>query len=319
MLFRSYDTRELAIRRLHKSYVTAFSLLLAQKIKKFQVKFQKKKDNIKSFEVNKNAIKITAEGEIRIFPTRLKNNIRLRKRDRTKLIKLETKKANTNTVIIKEYNKWYICLQFPASKNNNKEKPIFSSVFLDPGVRKFQNFYSPDGICGHLGDRYCKKNITPIKKEISKYRSIIETEKKKNLKKRCWKLITKVKNIVGDLHNQTANFLTTTFEAIFIPIFETKKMANKATRKIDKGTTSEMLSLSHYKFREKLKNMCKIRGNKFKVITEENTSKTCTNCGTINKDLGKLEIFKCKKCKLEIDRDINASRNICIKNIKTEV
>jgi len=33
-----YDTRELAIRRLHKSYATAFSLLKNNKIKKFQVK-----------------------------------------------------------------------------------------------------------------------------------------------------------------------------------------------------------------------------------------------------------------------------------------
>ncbi len=62
--------------------------------------------------------------------------------------------------------------------------------------------------------------------------------------------------------------------------------------------------------------MCKIRGNKFKVITEEYTSKTCTGCGKINKSLGGKEEFKCGKCGIEIDRDLNASRNICIMNIK---
>ena len=62
--------------------------------------------------------------------------------------------------------------------------------------------------------------------------------------------------------------------------------------------------------------MCNIRGNNFKIITEEYTSKTCTDCGKINKNLGGKEEFKCGKCGLEIDRDINTSRNICIKNIE---
>ena len=37
-----YDTRELAIRRLHKSYNTAFSLLRTKNIKTFDIKYKKK-------------------------------------------------------------------------------------------------------------------------------------------------------------------------------------------------------------------------------------------------------------------------------------
>ena len=224
-------------------------------------------------------------------------------------------------MITKEYNKWYICINIPKEKIiDKKEKPIFSSVFLDPGTRKFQNFYSPDGLCGHIGNRFCKKEINPLIKKYEEYQKIIGDKKKEirrnKLWKRCYELITKVKNKVSDMHNQTANFLSTTFESIFIPIFETKKMVDKDTRKITKKTVKELLNLSHYKFRNKLENMCKIRGNKFKIITEEYTSKTCTDCGKINKNLGGKEDFKCEKCGLIIDRDINASRNICIKNIE---
>jgi putative transposase len=224
-------------------------------------------------------------------------------------------------MITKEYNRWYICINIPKENiKEEKEKPIFSSVFLDPGTRKFQNFYSPDGICGHIGDRFCKKEITPLINKYEEYQKIIGNKNKeinkKGLWKRCYELITKVKHKVSDMHNQTANFLSTTFESIFIPIFETRKMVEKDTRKITKKTVKELLNLSHYKFRNKLADMCKIRGNKYKVITEEYTSKICTDCGKINKKLGGKEEFKCEKCGLEIDRDINASRNICIKNIK---
>ena len=40
------------------------------------------------------------------------------------------------------------------------------------------------------------------------------------------------------------------------------------------------------------------------------SSKTCSRCGFINKQLGSEEIFVCPKCNLVIDRDYNASLNI---------
>jgi len=40
------------------------------------------------------------------------------------------------------------------------------------------------------------------------------------------------------------------------------------------------------------------------------TSKTCSRRGWVNKDLKGAGTFKCPKCRLEIDRQKNASRNI---------
>ena len=310
----------MAIRRLYKSYITSFALFKKGIINFFKIKFIKKKENRKSFEVNKKAITITKEGNLIIFPRRLSTEIRLRKRDRKKLQELKIKNPYTNTVIKKEYKKWYICINIPSDKIKHKDTPIYTSVFLDPGIRKFQSFYSPDGLCGNLGNRYVKKHISPLKEKYERLQKIIGDKKisvnRENVKDRCGVLITKIQNIVSDLHNQAANFLTTTFKSIFIPIFETKKMVKKETRNINKITTKELLSLSHYKFRDKLKNMCKTRGNNYKVVTEEYTSKMCSNCGNLHKNLGGSEIYKCKKCKIEIDRDINAGRNIFLKNIR---
>ena len=108
--------------------------------------------------------------------------------------------------------------------------------------------------------------------------------------------------------------LTSLFKNICIPEFSTKEMVNKKDRCINNKTVDSLLKLSHYKFKTKLQNMCKNRKNNIFIVNESYTSKTCGNCGEINNKLGGQSIFKCKKCKIEIDRDINAARNICIKN-----
>lgn len=74
-----------------------------------------------------------------------------------------------------------------------------------------------------------------------------------------------------------------------------------------------MLFWSHYKFKQRLIWKCNLTGTNLKIVNESYTSKTCTGCGWINKDLGNKNIFKCLKCNLKIDRDINGARNILIK------
>jgi hypothetical protein len=50
-----------------------------------------------------------------------------------------------------------------------------------------------------------------------------------------------------------------------------------------------MQMLSHYKFRQHLKNKCNEYGCEMIVVTEEYTSKTCTNCGKIENNFRKRE------------------------------
>jgi len=313
-----YDTRQFAIRKLVDAYKTSIKLLKNKQIKEFNIRYKSKKENSFYFEVNKNAIKINKDGDIKVFTTRLQNNLRLRKRDKKKIKNIFIDHAYTNTIIKKEYDKWYICLVIPNIKHNIN-KPVFDNVFLDPGVRTFQTFYSPNGLCGKLGNEIAKTKLKPLTTKYSNLQSIIDKEKnkstKKHLKKRCGKLITKVKNIVSDFHNQSANTLTTLFKHIFIPEFNVKDMVKSDKRKIYKNSVKSLLNLSHYKFSTKLKSICKTRGNKIFIINEAYTSQTCGVCGKLNEDLKDKKIFKCSECNLEIDRDLNAARNICLRNI----
>lgn len=66
-----------------------------------------------------------------------------------------------------------------------------------------------------------------------------------------------------------------------------------------------------YEFKRQLEYKCKFRGIGF-VIADRfyPSSKTCSQCGSIKKDLKlKDRIYKCS-CGLSIDRDLNASINL---------
>ena len=50
-------------------------------------------------------------------------------------------------------------------------------------------------------------------------------------------------------------------------------------------------------------------------MSEEYTSKLCSKCGTLGEKYVKRK-KRCENCKYEINRDVNGSRNILLKNAK---
>jgi transposase len=72
---------------------------------------------------------------------------------------------------------------------------------------------------------------------------------------------------------------------------------------------------SFYKFRERLEYKCSIYNKKLFLVDESYTSKTCGNCGILN-EVGSNELFTCSTCNIGMDRDVNGSRNIFIKNVR---
>lgn len=73
---------------------------------------------------------------------------------------------------------------------------------------------------------------------------------------------------------------------------------------------------SHYTFKQRIlwkasqTTWCQVH-----IVTEDYTSKTCGNCGFIKDNLGRAKIYKCEKCKMVMDRDVNGARNIYLKNL----
>ncbi len=83
--------------------------------------------------------------------------------------------------------------------------------------------------------------------------------------------------------------------------------------KLNHKTSRNMYNLGFYTFKEKLKSKCETNNCELVICTEDYTSKTCSNCGNIY-EVGSSKIYSCSKCKCIFDRDINAAKNIYLKN-----
>ncbi len=89
-------------------------------------------------------------------------------------------------------------------------------------------------------------------------------------------------------------------------IVKNKKNQNVLNRRLN--------NLKFYLFKQRLLYKSKIYGKQVFFIPEHYTTKMCSFCGKLN-DPGRSKIYNCSSCKINVDRDINASKNILIKGI----
>ena len=317
-----YDTRQLALKQLASNYKTGFTQLKNKTINKFEMKFKSKRNPRQYFFVDHRTLK---PKEMKIFTRSIKNPFKLRNK-MNKWWKKNILDSKQDISIRREKNRYYMCIP-RKSKSLKSDNFIYehqhNCVALDPGVRTFQTLYSEEGIVGKIGYNVCD-DLIDIGLKVDKLTSCLSTTKKikktrYNMKKRCFLLRTKIKNKVNDLHWKTANYLCTTYKHIFLPKFETSNMVKKnlpyRARNIESKTVRNMLSLSHFKFKEKLIYLSQNYGSKVHVCEEHYTTQACGGCGLLNK-IGGSKVYNCRDCKFKIDRDYNGARNIYMKNMK---
>jgi transposase len=207
------------------------------------------------------------------------------------------------------YKKSYIII---VPFDNTEEKTVTQNkkCGIDIGVRTFLTTYSKHE-CMEIGTNN-NKIIDKIHKKLdhicSSYdKKLISKTKKTNL---YIKNQDKLKNKITDVHNKTARLLLSKYRNIVIGKVSTKKMISNLTGNLHAITKRRLMALSHYKFRMKLKSMATKFNCNIIEHDEFMTSKTCSNCKHINRNLGSSKIYNCYNCNLNIDRDINASINI---------
>ncbi len=289
------EIRENTVRDLIKAYSTTFSNLKSGNITHFKMRFRKKNSN-QSIVINKKSIKYN-NGNFIIYPKFL-GKLKVGKRSKKDYL------INNETRMVYDGIHYYLCILKPFNKQEiNDRKDI---VILDPGLRTFLTGYSQQEVFK------ISRNPEILKKFRTKLDLLISLRtKKKKVKKKIIRQRNKIKNLIDDLHWKAINYLTKNYKTILLPQFESQKMMGK-NRKVNR----DFNNLKHYQFKIRLLHKIReIPDTKVYIVTEEFTSKTCSNCGVIKQNLGSSKVLECISCGKSIDRDINGARNIFIKNV----
>ena len=267
-----------------------------------------------------------------------------------RLIEDKTLKEDAKIIWDKRTDGWYLSVlidkevkkKLSVDGGQSSVADPGSIVSLDPGVRSFNTFYSPDGTHGELLTGALKVAMSMCKKmdKIRSDRNKIKDQHKKSLQMlkdgarddsashgtqsdyfvhrnrlahldhRFHKISSQLRNWRCNAHYDAINFLIGRYNYILIPEFQTQRISARAERNISSKTVRSMYTMSHFMFRSRLMAKAELDECKtVKVIQEPGTSKTCGNCGYWNSDLGSKKTYRCPECKIELDRDINGARN----------
>lgn len=217
-------------------------------------------------------------------------------------------KSNSILQYNKNTNKYHIIS--PFNKDMNKIVKREKHCGIDLGVRTFATVYSPNNSL-EIGT-----NLTPTidnyNKKIDKIKSDKDLKILSQVKydKILYKYGNKMRNKIDDLHKKVSVFLVNKYENIHLGKISTMNVISNKKGNLREITKRRINVLSYYKFTETIKKMALKYKSNVNDINEYMTSKKCHRCENIHENLGANKIYKCKRCKIKIDRDINASINI---------
>ncbi|NEO44758.1 MAG: transposase [Moorea sp. SIO4A3] len=195
------------------------------------------------------------------------------------------------------------------------------AIALDPGVRTFLTGF--DGqkfvdlgvgdigriyrLCSYLDDLISRAALA---------KGSSNKRKRFKLRKAAQRIRVKIRNLINEAHKKISCYLTSEYQVIYLPKFETSQMVSKSKRKIRSKTVRAMMNWAHYRFKMTLKHQAAKRGCFVVDVTEEYTSKTCTKCGHVHSKLGGSKKFACSECGHTLDRDHNGAFGIFLKALR---
>lgn len=285
-----------AIKDVLKARKTAFTLLKLKHIKHFQLRGKKQSKPTQTiiidqqdFSKNKNSFYTKALGI-------LDSSIPIRRTNITHDCKL-TYDRNKNTFI----------LHSPRDIVITETSELFNSCGIDPGLKTFLTVYNPEKECIKIMNRDNTKKLSRL---INKKISLMKLKRTRIVSKAILRNNSKIYNNVKELHYKTARLLCKSYNNIYLGKLSTQSIVKGNLTSFDKHFAH---ALSHFTFSQILENKCNEFNKKLYYVDESYTSKTCGMCGSMY-DVKLSRVYSCDNCLQQYDRDMNAARNILIKN-----
>lgn len=209
---------------------------------------------------------------------------------------------------------WYISVGIEQEKNQEELTDI--SLGIDLGLKDLA-ICSDGTVYKNINKTYMVRKIEKRLKRLQKQVSRKYEKNKKGKEYVKTKNIIKLEKQIQQVHRRLANIRNNYLHQTTTNIVKTKPYRVV----IEDLAVSDMMKNKHLsdairkqgfsEFRRQLEYKCNFRGIKLVVADRfYPSSKSCSQCGKIKKDLKlKDRVYKCS-CGLNIDRDLNASINL---------
>lgn len=251
-------------------------------------------------------------------------------------MKLKDELCDMTLIRSKWLNRYWLCIPYKITIPTTESFPE-KLLSIDPGVRTFQTWYRSDGSYGQNGNE-ARQRLLSINKRISELQSRLDripktskrntketnneiTKARLPLEKKKRHLFLKKADWITHCHYESMRELTLYEKTlILLPSFQVQQMIAKKERKrgpLSREVKQSMVDLSFYKFRmrfeallgetprEKVPAQGCDRG-----IHEQNVRELWKHQESISGDT-----YRCSRCKVVLDRDVNGARNIMLKAI----
>jgi len=290
-----------SIKQVCTNLKSAESNLLRYNIKRFRMKYWKNKRPSQTIDVEKQYIK-----KNKICPKILGDIKYIYNKKPYFLENINNGIKINYNLITEKYT-----LLVPHKYEYKKEEKKYKTISLDPGLRTFMT-----GLSENNSLKIGNNIFSYINKKI-RYLNKLKLNKnipKKIIKKNEKLINRKIYNKIDELHWKTIKYLTDNYTNILLGDMSAKSIVSHNRSVLSKSGRTSCLKMRFFDFRKRLEYKCKRNGNNYKLINENYSSKTCSNCGNYNYKLTKEKIYNCSKCYITLDRDINACRNIFMIN-----
>ncbi len=199
-------------------------------------------------------------------------------------------------------NKWYAC--FSCNEVTQKLLPQSDKVVgIDVGIKSFLTDSEGNKVDN---PKYLKKSLKELRvKQRKLARAKKGSSRRKDTKLQLSKCYEKVANQRSDFNHKLANEYIKKYGTI---VYEKLKIKNMVK---NRHLSRDINDCSWGQFFEYLTYKAEYAGREIIKVNPRNTSKMCSECGAINKDLTLNDRqWVCQSCGVLHDRDINASKNI---------
>ena len=220
-----------------------------------------------------------------------------------------------NCVISRTADDWFVSFKVPFIAT--KTVKINEIVGVDLGIKILATLSTGETYDNKRAFKANKRKLKLAQRQVSK--KFKKGQKQSNNYKKAVLKVAKIHQKIANIRKDALHKLTTDLSKnhaeIVIEDLNVKGMSKN--RKL----SSAILDGGFYEFKRQLSYKCDWYGSKMTVVDRfYPSSKTCSNCQNIKKDLTlKDRIYKCNSCGFEIDRDLNAAINLKSKAVSYTV